>query len=207
MDASDIGIVSFGGRDILIANNTILARPGNHGMFAGIAMHPNTLGLISGLEVSGNQVINEADPYCGGIHMGINLGVHTWSNGCIGSPVPASYGTAEDCSVLAPAPEGALCATDTYCRTWGHVARGDQVTLADNVVQGAQVSFMISGLDVLGELDIFGNQSIAPHLVDWEFDTNCVWEPGFSDSWGILDFAAFNPSLAGWEEQRIYCAR
>ena len=48
MDASDIGIVTFGGRDITIANNTVRARPGNYGMFTGIAMGPNTLGLISG---------------------------------------------------------------------------------------------------------------------------------------------------------------
>jgi hypothetical protein len=207
MDASDIGIVSFGGRDILIADNTIRARPGNYGMFAGIAMHPNTLGLISGLQVTGNQVINDADPTCGGIHAGINIGVHTWSNGCIGRPDPAAYGVAGDCSLSSPAPEGALCQPDTFCRVWGHVAAGEALTLADNSVSGAQVSYIISGVDVLGELEISGNESTDPHLVDWENDTYCVWRGGYVDRWGALDYAAFNPTIDGWVDRRIICIR
>lgn len=207
MDASDVGIVSFGGRDILIADNTIRARPGNHGMFAGILMGPNSLGLIGGLQVTGNQVINEADPTCGGIHMGIDLGVHTWANGCMRNAAPAAYGTSGNCSIFDPPPMGALCQTDGVCRTWGHVPEGSSVKLVDNSVTGAQVSFIISGLDVLGDLIISGNQSINPHLVDWEDDKHCVWTDGYVDSWGALDFVAHNPTLDGWVDQRIVCAR
>jgi len=207
LNPSDIGIVSFGGRDITISGNTIKAEEGNYGMFAGIAMHPNTLGLITGLEVTDNQVINEADHTCGGIHMGINLGVHTWTNGCIGHPTPATYGIAEDCSLSSPAPMGALCSTDTYCRTWGHIPAGGTVTMTGNYVEGAQVAYVISGLDVLGELVIDNNQFADLHLVDWEADTGCVWEPGISDSWGVIPFVAHNPAIPGWVDQRIICAR
>jgi hypothetical protein len=207
MDPSDVGIVSFGGRDIVIADNTILAREGNHGMFAGIAMHPGQLGLIDNLQVTGNQVINQADQTCGGIHFGINLGVHTWANGCSESPVPASYGVTGDCSIFSPPPEGAFCEPNTECRTWGYISSGSTLTLADNTVTGAQVNFMISGLDVLGELILTDNHSVDPQLVDWEDDVNCVWTEGYSESWGALDFAAFNPTVEGWVEQQIYCAR
>ena len=207
MDASDIGMVSFGGRDVFISNNTILARPGNHGMFAGIAMHPNTLGDIGGLEISKNRIINEADPICGGIHAGINLGVHTWANGCMNHPSGATYGVAEDCSNFSPAPQGSLCDTDTYCRTWGHIPEGKILTLRDNYVEGTQVGYIISGLDVLGDLDISGNEVESLHLTDWEGDRNCEWEPGYSYNWGVIDFVAFDPPLDGWEEQLIFCLR
>jgi hypothetical protein len=207
MDASDVGMVSFGGRDILISDNTIRARPGNHGAFAGIAMHPGTLGLISGLKVTNNHVINEADPTCGGIHIGINLGVHTWGNGCNGAPVAASYGIPDDCSIFSPPPEGRLCDTGTICRTWGHIPAGETLTLADNVVEGAQASYVISGLDVLGELILSDNESIHPHLTDWEEDVHCVWTEGYVDSWGALNFVAFDPAVDGWVEQRIFCVR
>ena len=207
MDASDVGMVSFGGRDILIQNNTIKARPGNHGTFAGIAMHPGNFGLISGLQVTNNQIINEADPTCGGIHIGINLGAHTWGNGCVGDPVPAAFGTSGDCSIFSPPPAGSLCGTGTFCRTWGYIPAGGTLTLADNSVTGAQVSYVISGLDVLGNLILSDNDSIAPHLTDWEEDINCVWTEGYVDSWGVLDFVAFNPFIDGWTEQSIYCVR
>lgn len=207
MDASDIGMVSFGGRNVLISNNTIMARPGNYGMFAGIAVHPNTLGDIGGLEVSDNQIMNEADPNCGGIHAGINLGVHTWANGCMGDPVGATYGIAEDCTNFSPAPQGALCDTDTYCRTWGHIPEGETLTMKHNHVHGTQVGYIISGLDILGELDISGNEVENLQLVDWEGDRNCEWEPGYTYNWGVIDFVAFNPSLEGWVEQMMFCLR
>ncbi|MEJ2605176.1 MAG: hypothetical protein P8Z41_00720 [Anaerolineales bacterium] len=207
VDASDVGIASFGGRDIVIADNIVRARPGNYGMFAGIVMGPNTLGLITGLQVTGNQIVNEADPTCGGIHAGIVLGVHAWANGCMGNPAPATYGIAEDCSIFSPAPEGALCDTDTFCRTWGYIPAGGTLTLRDNTVTGSQVSYIISGLDVLGEMDISGNESIDPHLTDWEDDAYCVWTEGYADSWGVLDFVAHNPTIEGWTDQRIVCMR
>ncbi len=206
-DASDVGMVSFGGRDILIADNTIRASPGNHGMFAGIAVHPNTLGLISGLQVINNTVINEADSTCGGIHIGINLGHHTWGNGCEPAPTAATFGIAGDCSIFSPPPEGASCDANTMCRTWGEIAPGTSVTLADNEVEGAQVSYVISGLDVLGDLILSGNQSADPHLTDWEGDADCVWTEGIVDRWGALDFVAHNPTIEGWEDVRITCVR
>jgi hypothetical protein len=206
MDASDIGIVSFGGRNITIKNNIIRARPGNNGMFAGIAMHPFQLGNIGGLRVVGNQVINEGDQVCGGIHMGINLGAHTWGNGCIGYPSPAVYGNAEDCSVSAPPPEGALCGSAKYCQVWGHIPQGENLFLRDNTVIGAQVNYVIEGLDVMGKLHISGNESIEPRLTDWQFDQPCEYA-GYVDSWGALDFVAHNPTIDGWVDQRIFCER
>ncbi|MFN2144610.1 MAG: hypothetical protein ACK2T7_04620 [Anaerolineales bacterium] len=207
MDASDIGITYFGGRNVLISNNTVMARSGNHGMFGGIAVGPNTLGDIGGLEISNNQVINEADPTCGGIHGGIILGVHTWANGCMGHPSGATYGTADECSNFSPPPNGALCDTTTFCRTWGHIPEGDILTLKDNRVRGTQIGYIIGGLDVLGELDISGNEVENLHLVDWEDDRYCEWDPGIGYSWGVIDFVAFNPSFEDWVEQLIFCMR
>ena len=80
--------------------------------------------------------------------------------------------------------------------------------MTDNTVTGAQMSYLISGLDVLGELILSGNESVDPHLVDWEGDAYCVTITGDTlDSWGVLDFVAFNPAIDGWVEQIIDCVR
>ena len=84
INASDVGIVHFGGVDTIISNNTIRATEGNYGMFAAIAIHPWHIGNISGGEVSGNVITSEADESCGGIHAGINIGTHMWGRGCTG---------------------------------------------------------------------------------------------------------------------------
>lgn len=206
MDASDIGIVTFGGRDTIIANNTIIARPGNNGMFAGIAFHPYGYGLASGFQVIGNQIINEADPICGGIHAGIDIGAHMWGAGCTNNPSPVAMGISGECSSRSPAPGGTLCEADRTCRVWGYVPEGATFTLADNTVTGAQINFLVEGLDVQGELVISGNVSESPRQTDWEGANRCSWD-GITDNWDTLDFVARDPTIEGWINRRIYCER
>jgi len=206
MDASDIGIVTFGGRDTVISNNVIVARPGNNGMFAGIAVHPWVYGLLSGFQVVGNQVINEADTTCGGIHAGIDIGAHMWGAGCTSHASPTAVGYTGTCTSLSPPPGWTPCVPGRPCRVWGYIPAGATFTLADNSVTGAQVNFLVEGLDVLGELVISGNVSNSPQLTDWADDQNCTWD-GIVDSWGAIDFAAHDPTIEGWTDQRIYCER
>jgi hypothetical protein len=205
-DASDIGIVTFGGRDTIISGNTIIATSGNHGMFAGIAVHPYGWGDVSGFQVTGNEVINEADTDCGGIHAGIDIGTHMWGAGCTRGPSPASVGRVGVCSSLSPPPGRVFCDPGQECRTWGYVPDGTTFTLADNTVTGAQVNFLVEGLDVQGELIVSGNVSNAPRLTDWEGDAACTWD-GVTDSWGALDFVGHDPVIDGWTDLRIYCER
>lgn len=54
-DPSDVGIVFFGGHDTVISYNTVCTSPGNHGMFAGIAVHPWIFGNVSGVQVSATR--------------------------------------------------------------------------------------------------------------------------------------------------------
>ncbi|MCD6424384.1 MAG: hypothetical protein J7L35_02670 [Anaerolineales bacterium] len=206
MDPSDIGIVSFGGRDTIISNNTIIARFGNNGMFAGIAVHPWIYGLISGFQIVGNQIINEASTTCGGIHVGINVGAHMWGAGCINNPSPTTVGNTNECLSFSQPPGGMLCVPGHPCRVWGYIPEGATFTLADNVVTGAQVNFLVEGLDVLGALVVYGNVSNSPQLTDWFGDQNCTWN-GIIDSWGAINFVAHDPTIEGWTDQRIYCER
>jgi hypothetical protein len=206
MDASDIGIVTFGGRDTIIANNTIRARPGNNGMFAGIAVHPYEYGLISGFQVVGNQVINEGDTTCGGIHAGIDIGTHMWGAGCTNYANPNAVGDPGSCSSLSPPPGWMLCVVGQTCRVWGYIPAGETFTLVDNTVTGAQVNFLVEGLDVQGELVVSGNVSESPRMTDWFGSRDCTWD-GITYSWGALDFVAHDPTIEGWLDQRIYCER
>jgi len=203
-DASDIGIVTFGGRDTVISGNTVMATPGNHGMFAGIAVHPYGYGLVSGIEVVGNQVINEADTTCGGIHTGIDIGAHMWSAGCAQNAPASVVGQVGACSSLSPPPGWTFCDPGRPCRVWGYVAPGSTFTLADNTVTGAQVNYLVEGLDVQGELVVYGNVSNSPRMTDWQGDADCTWD-GITDSWGTLDFVAHDPTIEGWDDRRIYC--
>jgi hypothetical protein len=206
MDASDIGIVTFGGRDTIISNNTIMARPGNNGMFAGIAVHPYGYGLLSGFQVTSNQVINEADKICGGIHTGIDIGTHMWGAGCAFFPSQSAIGDSTGCSSLSPPPGWTLCVPNLTCRVWGHVPAGTSFTLTDNTVTGAQVNILVEGLEILGELIVSGNVSNTPRQTDWEGDQNCEWD-GIVNNWDTLDFVAHDPIIEGWIDQRIYCER
>lgn len=205
-DASDIGIVQFGGRGTIISNNTIIATPGNHGMFAGIAVHPYGHSLLSGLEVVGNTVVNEADETCGGIHTGIDIGTHMWNAGCVWDPGPAAIGQPGPCSSVSPPPGFVPCTPGQPCRAWGFVPAGERFTVADNSVTGAQVNYLIEGLDVEGELVTTGNVSTTPRPTDWYAAQGCTWD-GITDSWGILEFVAHDPTISGWVDQRIYCER
>ncbi len=75
-------------------------------------------------------------------------------------------------------------------------------------MEGTQVSYVISGLDVKGKLILSRNESIDPHLTDWEEDVYCVLpDGGDPDRWGALDLVAFDPAIDGWIEKHIYCVR
>ena len=203
-DAADVGIVFFGGRDTIISNNTVEAREGNHGMFAAIAIHPWGWGDVSGLEVTGNVVTNAASTSCGGIHVGINIGTHMWSIGCVGSADKVSVGNPNVCTAEPEQPKGTRCFQGEPCQLWAYVAEGETLTLQDNHVTGAQVNYLIEGLDLEGTLVESGNISTTPRLTDWHDDIYCE-RGGKLDSWATLDFAAHHPSLPGWTDQRIHC--
>ena len=205
-DASDIGIVTFGGRGTLIENNTIIASPGSHGMFAGIAVHPYSYGYVRNTRVIGNTVINEADETCGGIHAGIDIGAHMWNAGCTAGVGSTVVGTVGPCSSLSPPPGWSLCDPSQECRVWGYVPEDRTLTLVDNTVTGAQVNYLVEGLDVRGELIVSGNVSETPRMTDWEFDESCTWD-GITESWETIDFVAHDPTIDGWEDRRIYCER
>ena len=203
-DASDVGIVFFVGKDTVISNNTIEARPGNNGMFAAIAIHPWGWGDVSGLEITGNLVTNNASTSCGGIHAGINIGTHMWGGACRGYADLVSVGNPNACSAEPPQPFGTQCLQGEPCQVWAHVAAGETLSLRDNHVGGAQVNYLIEGLDLAGTLEETGNISTAPRLTDWKTDANCGMG-GVNDSWAAIDFAAHHPSIPGWTDQRIHC--
>jgi hypothetical protein len=73
-------------------------------------------------------------------------------------------------------------------------------------VSGAQVNYLIEGLDVLGGLIVSANESNAPRPNDWSDDQSCTWD-GITDRWGTLDYVAHDPTIPGWTDQRIYCER
>lgn len=206
INASDIGIVCFDCTNTTIANNTILAETGNNGMFAGIALHPYWNGDFSGITVSDNEVINNGDEICGGIHAGINLGNHMWHTGCLEHPEASVIGTIGACSSISPPPGGTYCDPNQSCRSWGYIPPGETLTLVNNTATGAQVSFLIEGVEVAGNLIEDGNISATPRMTDWQGDRNCTWD-GISDNWGMIDFVAHDPTIEGWTDQRIYCTR
>ncbi len=209
LDASDVGIVFFGGKNTTYRNNTIQARPGNYGMFAGIAIHPWGWGDVSGMEITGNVITSTASTTCGGIHAGINIGTHMWGAGCrtnfdsvtVGNP----YTSIAECTAEPPPPQGTLC-TGGACQIWAHVAAGQSLTLQNNQVTGAHVNYLIEGLDLDGTLVESGNISTAPRMSDWASSTGC-WNGTGDDSWGPTEFAAHHPTLPGWTDQRIHCER
>jgi len=206
LDASDVGIVFFGGKDTIIANNTVQARPGNYGMFAGIAVHPWGFGDVSGVQIVNNQVINTGNSNCGGIHAGINIGTHMWGGGCVGHADQAAYGNPNLCTAEPPQPLGTTCITGQPCQIWAHVAANKTFTLQNNNVTGAQVNYLIEGLDLVVTLVESGNTSTSPMMTDWQNDSNCTMG-GVTDTWTTIHKAAHHPSLAGWTNQRIHCER
>ena len=115
-------------------------------------------------------------------------------------------GQVGECSSDSPPPGWVLCDPSRPCRTWGYVPPESIFTLTDNTVTGAQVNYLVEGLDVQGELVVSGNTSNGPRMTDWQGDAGCVWD-GITDSWGTLDFVAHDPTIEGWTDQRIYCER
>jgi parallel beta-helix repeat protein len=200
IDPSDVGIVYFGGKNTIISNNTIRITPGNYGAFAGIAIHPWSLGDISGLQVIGNHVTSEGDPKCGGLHVGINLGPQMWGGACVATSTGAMDGNST-CSNNPPQPKGSPC-TGGPCQLWAYVPANATVTMEDNVVTGAQINYLVDGLDLVGQLIDQNNTSNSPRQSDWEGSKGCQ-----GISWGALDKVAHDPSLPGWTDLRIHCER
>lgn len=208
INASDIGITLFGGMDTIISNNIVRATPGNYGMFAAINIGPVTYSDVSGVQVVGNQVINEADESCGGIHAGIDIGPHMWGAGCrYDNRDPGLIGNSNVCMVDPPQPQGTLCVVGSSCQIWAYVAAGTTFTLKDNFVSGAQVNYLIEGLDLVGTLIESGNTSGPPRMTDWESAKYGCTMGGVTDWWGTIDRAAHHPTLNGWTDQRIHCER
>lgn len=205
IDASDVGIVFFGGRDTVISHNTVMATEGNHGMFAAIAIHPWGWGDVSGLQITGNMVTNNGSTNCGGIHVGINIGTHMWDGGCVGRADAVAVGNPNHCSAEPAPPHGTRCLQGEPCQIWAHVAAGESLTLKDNRVTGCQINYLVEGLDLVGTFVESGNVSLDPRLTDWETDARCD-QGGMNDSWGTIDFAAHHPTLPGWTDQRVHCA-
>jgi parallel beta-helix repeat protein len=196
INASDIGMVCFACANTIISNNTVLAESGNYGMFAGIALHPYWNGNMAGMVISGNQVTNLADTTCGGIHAGINIGAQMWNAGCEHHSIPMTIGNIGDCSVPPSPPGGVYCDPGQPCQIWGYIPEGESFSLTDNHVTGAQVNYLIEGVEFAGEFILSGNVSETPRMTDWESDSGCT-RFGVTDSWGTIEFAAYNPSLPG----------
>jgi len=193
-NASDVGIVFFGGKDTVISNNTINSTEGNNGMFAGIAIHPWIFGDISGTQVTDNQVTNESDSLCGGIHCGINVGQHMWGGGCVTYAHSSAIGNPGQCIPEPQPPGGTLCSEGELCQEWAHVAAGRSLTLKGNHVSGAHVNYLIEGLDLAGSLFESNNTSNTPRPTDWE-------------SAVVGCEGAHHPSLDGWTDLQIHCER
>jgi hypothetical protein len=201
IDPSDVGIVYFGGKDTLIANNTITITPGNYGAFAGIALHPWSFGDVSGTQISGNTIHSEGDTRCGGLHAGINLGAQMWGGACVQTSTGAMVGNSS-CSLEPVQPKGKAC-NGGPCQLWASIPADTTLTLIDNVVSGAQINYFIEGLDVIGQLIEQNNLSQTPRLSDWEAArAGCD-----GATWGALDKVAHDPALPGWTNLRIHCER
>lgn len=177
-------------------------------MLAGIAVHPYGFGILSGFMIVGNTITNEADPTCGGFRAGIDIGMHIFLGevGCTSDAVLTLVGDPTGCSSVSPLPVLTFCVNRQLCRTWGYIPEGETLTLTNNTVTGAQVNFLVEGLEVLGELIVSGNVSNTPQMADWAGDAYCTWD-GIFDSWEAMDFVAHDPTIEGWTDQRIYCER
>jgi parallel beta-helix repeat protein len=204
-DPSDIGIVFFGGRNTVISGNTIHVTAGNHGAFAGIAIHPWIFGDVSGVQVVGNQVINDGDENCGGIHAGINIGAHMWGKGCVTNANSSAIGNPGICLADPPQPAGMLCTQGMLCQVWAHVGAGETFTLTGNHVAGAQINYLIEGLDLVGILIESDNTSDLPRMTDWEAAASGCLNGGNIDTWGAIDRVAHDPALPGWVDLPIHC--
>jgi hypothetical protein len=201
INASDVAIVFFGGKDVRIVGNTVISEDGNYGAFAGIAVHPWGFGNINGMEVSGNTVTSTSDQNCGGIHAGINIGAHMWNKGCVGAAQSGTIGNAHHCKGRPAVPEGAHCEVGSPCQIWGYVPPGESISLKDNLVRGAHINYLVGGVDVQGSFEVSENISETPQETDW-FAAAYGCE---GRTWGPLDFVALNPEIENWLARMIYC--
>jgi hypothetical protein len=202
INPSDVGIVFFGGKNTLIANNTIIITAGNYGAFAGIALHPWILGDISGTQFTGNQVTSNGDSNCGGLHVGINIGPHMWGGGCVSTSSAAMLGNSGTCQLNPSLARVAACSGGA-CQLWAYIATSQSFTLQDNTVSGAQINYLVEGLATVGTFVDQNNVSQAPRLSDWQASrTGCN-----GVTWGALDKVAHDPSLPGYTDLAIHCER
>lgn len=203
VNPSDVGIVFFGGRFTIIRDNTIRVDAGNYGAFAGIAIHPWSLGDISFGQVTGNTILSEGSETCGNLHTGINIGTHMWGGACLGTQVTPAIGL-PGCSLEPTAPQGALCPSGDSCQLWASVAQEDAFyLLTDNFVRGAHINYLIEGLDLVGGLIENNNLSETPRRSDWQ----AARDGCHGLTWGPLDKVAHHPSLPGWTDLRVHCER
>ncbi len=203
INPSDIGIVSFGGMNTTISNNTIQISSGNYGAFAGIGIHEWWLGDVSGIQITGNQLTSQGDQTCGGMHAGINIGPQMWGSGCVNVLSPAEYGNSvSDCSVQ-PTPATVGPCTGNLCELWAYLPSGSTFTLDKNTVTGAQINYLVDGFDILGTFVDTGNKSTNPQITDWQAaKAGCK-----GITWGALDRVAHNLSLPGYTDLIIQCER
>ncbi len=202
INPSDVGIVFFGGKNTIIANNAIKVTQGNYGAFAGIGLHTWILGDVSGVQITGNQVTSEGDTHCGGIHAGINIGPQMWGGACVTSVGEAIFGNSGQCSEHPSQEKVAACA-EGQCQLWVYVPSDGTLTLKDNTVSGAHINYFIEGLDVLGTFIDENNISLTPQLSDWyaaQHGCNGV-------TWGAFDKVAHDPSLPSYTDLLIHCER
>ncbi len=206
INPTDIGIVHFGGRDTVIRNNTVIAEEGNYGAFAGIALHPWWFGVNGDYEITGNTVINNGDSACGGFHAGINLGGHMWGVGCATATEISAIGNPGECSP-APVPPGlSSCTPGELCQIWAYVPADTKFTLRGNTVTGAQINYLIGGIQFEGTFIDEDNISITPRDTDWEETSRCEIG-GIIRNWETLDFVAFSETVDGWMPLEVYCTR
>jgi hypothetical protein len=127
INPSDVGVVHFGGQDVLIANNSFKITTGNYGAFAAIALHPWDTADTSGVQIIGNTVTSAGDSQCGGLHVGINIGAHMWGGACIRDAGPGAFGN-PTCSTN-PNPDDVVACSSGICQIWLVLPEGETLTL------------------------------------------------------------------------------
>ena len=109
--------------------------------------------------------------------------------------------------MAAPDPPGVtFCENASDCQVWAYIPAGTTFTLRDNNVTGAQINYLVGGIQFDGTFIQNGNQSNSPRDSDWEGANGCGLG-GIFRTWTTLDFAAFSPVLEGWTEFEVYCER
>jgi len=201
INPSDIGIVSFGATDTIISNNFVKITPGNYGAFGGISVSPFIYGDASGNQIIGNTIINEGDSDCGGMHVGIYIGMHMWNGGCTNDALESYWGN-PTCSTD-PNPEDVGPCESNTCQLWAVHPEGETFIMKDNSVTGAHINYLVQGFLIEGEFIDENNISLEPRRSDWNaarYGCNGVY-------WVPLDKVAHNLTLPGYTDLVIHCER